>query len=67
VRNRGGVTTETFKVLPPAPEDPDEDEDPEETAEHFAFCTDNITHGQGSIADYAEELPGATSWWLWWD
>ena len=36
-------------------------------AEHFAFCTDNITQGQGSISGYAEELPGAKSWWFWWD
>ncbi len=36
-------------------------------AEHFALCTDNITQGRGAIAAYAEELPGATSWWFWWD
>ena len=46
---------------------PDADEAFSVAAEHFAFCTDNITQGQGSIADYAEELPGATSWWFWWD
>ena len=36
-------------------------------AEHFALCSDNITQGLGSIQAYAEELPGATSWWFWWD
>jgi hypothetical protein len=46
---------------------PDGDEAFGVAAEHFAFCTDNITQGQGSISDYAEELPGATSWWFWWD
>jgi hypothetical protein len=35
--------------------------------EHFALCTDNITQGEGAIAAYAGELPGATSWWFWWD
>ena len=46
---------------------PDADEAFGVAAEHFAFCTDNITQGQGSISDYAEELPGATTWWFWWD
>ena len=46
---------------------PDADEAFGVAAEHFAFCTDNITQGQGTIQDYAEELPGATSWWFWWD
>jgi hypothetical protein len=36
-------------------------------AEHFALCTDNITQGLGAIQAYAEELPGATAWWFWWD
>ena len=46
---------------------PDADDAFGVAAEHFAFCTDNITQGQGSISDYAEELPGATTWWFWWD
>jgi hypothetical protein len=36
-------------------------------AEHFAFCSDNVYQGAGSIREYAEELPGATRWSFWWD
>jgi len=36
-------------------------------AEHFAFCSDNVYQGTGSIREYAEELPGATRWSFWWD
>jgi hypothetical protein len=36
-------------------------------AEHFAFCSDNVYQGVGSIREYAEELPGAARWSFWWD
>jgi hypothetical protein len=36
-------------------------------AEHFAFCPDNVWQGEGSLAVYAEDLVGATSWTFWWD
>lgn len=35
--------------------------------EHFAFCPDLVHQGTGSLTEYAEELPGATAWWFWWD
>lgn len=36
-------------------------------AEHFAFCSDNVCQGAGSIREYAEDLAGATRWSFWWD
>ena len=36
-------------------------------AEHFAFCSDNVYQGAGSIRRYAADLPGATIWSFWWD
>jgi Domain of unknown function (DUF4253) len=36
-------------------------------AEHFAFCSDNVYQGTGSIRECAEEPPGATRWSFWWD
>ena len=36
-------------------------------AEHFAFCSDNVYQGTGSIREYAKELPRATRWSFWWD
>ena len=36
-------------------------------AEHFAFCSDNVGQGAGSIREYAEDLLGATRWSFWWD
>ena len=35
-------------------------------AEHFAFCSDNVRQGAGSIREYAEDLAGATRWSFWW-
>ena len=37
------------------------------SAEHFAFCMDNIYQGVGSIQEYARGLTGATRWSFWWD
>jgi len=37
------------------------------TAEHFAFCPDNIDQGPGSIEDYAPALVNLTRWDFWWD
>jgi hypothetical protein len=36
-------------------------------AEHFAFCSDNVYQGAGSIRRYAAGLPGAAIWSFWWD
>jgi Domain of unknown function (DUF4253) len=36
-------------------------------AEHFAFCSDNIYQGVGSISEYAPLLVGADRWDFWWD
>lgn len=36
-------------------------------AEHFAFCSDNIYQGAGSIREYAADLPDAAIWSFWWD
>jgi hypothetical protein len=36
-------------------------------AEHFAFCTDNVDQGAGSIRELAQELVGAPIWSFWWD
>ena len=36
-------------------------------AEHFAFCTDNVDQGAGSIRALAQELEGAPIWSFWWD
>lgn len=36
-------------------------------AEHFAFCTDNVDQGAGSIRELAQELEGAPIWSFWWD
>ncbi|PRY12207.1 DUF4253 domain-containing protein [Kineococcus rhizosphaerae] len=36
--------------------------------EHVAFCSDAIYQdGPGSVAEYADELPGQLSWRFWWD
>jgi predicted DNA-binding WGR domain protein len=37
------------------------------SAEHFAFCSDNIWQGVGSIEAYAEVLAGCDRWTFWWD
>lgn len=36
-------------------------------AEHFAFCSENVYQGAGSIRRYAAGLPGAAIWSFWWD
>jgi uncharacterized protein (DUF2141 family) len=36
-------------------------------AEHFAFCTDSVDQGAGSIRELAQELEGAPIWSFWWD
>ena len=36
-------------------------------AEHFAFCSDNVYQGVGSIREYADELPWDARWAFWWD
>jgi hypothetical protein len=36
-------------------------------AEHYAFCSDNIDQGVGSIAEYAESLVNESVWPFWWD
>lgn len=38
-------------------------------AEHFAFCPDNVWQGlrPNTLASYAEQLVGETSWTFWWD
>jgi len=41
--------------------------DPEESAEHLAFCPDSIFQGVGTIADYAPGLVNAEQWSFWWD
>jgi hypothetical protein len=35
-------------------------------AEHLLVCPDNI-EGVGTLAEYAEQLRGATTWSFWWD
>lgn len=37
------------------------------SADHFAFCTDNVNQGAGSIRELAQELEGAPIWSFWWD
>ncbi len=37
------------------------------SAEHLAFCSDNIFQGAGSIAAYAPLLVRANRWDFWWD
>jgi hypothetical protein len=37
------------------------------SAEHLAFCSDNIFQGVGSIREYAPLLVGANRWDFWWD
>ncbi len=37
------------------------------SAEHFAFCSDNIVQGAGSIAEYAPLLVRSNRWDFWWD
>jgi hypothetical protein len=37
------------------------------TAEHEAFCSDNIWQGVGSYAAYAQELVDSPAWSFWWD
>lgn len=36
-------------------------------AEHWAFCPDILFQGPGTLAGYAEEIRGKTSWSFWWD
>jgi hypothetical protein len=36
-------------------------------AEHYAFCSDNIDQGVGSIGEYAESLVNESVWPFWWD
>lgn len=36
-------------------------------AEHWAFCPDTMFQGPGTLAGYAEEIRGRTSWSFWWD
>jgi hypothetical protein len=36
-------------------------------AEHWAFCPDTMFQGPGTLAGYAEEIRGKTSWSFWWD
>ncbi|MFF7210618.1 DUF4253 domain-containing protein [Streptomyces sp. NPDC008238] len=36
-------------------------------AEHFAFCPDNVTQGDGSLRAYAGSLVDAPVWSFWWD
>lgn len=35
--------------------------------EQFAYCEDIVTQGTGSIDALASGLPGASSWFFWWD
>jgi hypothetical protein len=35
-------------------------------AEHLLFCADNVT-GVGTLAEYAEQICGETTWSFWWD
>jgi hypothetical protein len=37
------------------------------TAEHFAFCPDNITQDPGTLDAYAGRLIGERVWSFWWD
>jgi predicted DNA-binding WGR domain protein len=37
------------------------------SAEHLAFCSDNIFQGVGSIREYAPMLVGRHRWDFWWD
>ena len=37
------------------------------SAEHFAFCPDNVWQGVGSLTAYAAALQGARLWTFWWD
>jgi predicted DNA-binding WGR domain protein len=37
------------------------------SAEHLAFCPDNIFQGAGSISEYAPLLIGTPRWDFWWD
>ena len=37
------------------------------SAEHFAFCPDNIFQGAESIGAYAPQLVGQHLWYFWWD
>jgi hypothetical protein len=37
------------------------------SAEHHAFCPDNVQQGSGSIRAYAEEIRGRNWWAFWWD
>ncbi|MBW8486488.1 DUF4253 domain-containing protein [Actinomadura parmotrematis] len=36
-------------------------------AEHWAFCPDILFQGPGTLAGYAEEIRGRTTWSFWWD
>ena len=36
-------------------------------AEHYAFCSDNIDQGVGSIGEYADSLVNESVWPFWWD
>ncbi|MEW2355639.1 DUF4253 domain-containing protein [Spirillospora sp. NPDC029432] len=36
-------------------------------AEHWTFCPDILFQGPGTLAGYAEEIRGKTSWSFWWD
>lgn len=36
-------------------------------AEHWTFCPDSVFQGPGTLAAYAEEICGSTSWSFWWD
>lgn len=37
------------------------------SAEHLAFCPDNIWQGVGTVAEYAPLLVGSRLWKFWWD
>ncbi|OQR60035.1 hypothetical protein B6E66_30655 [Streptomyces maremycinicus] len=37
------------------------------TAEHFAFCPDNVLQGPGTPEAYARQLVGEPTWTFWWD
>lgn len=36
-------------------------------AEHYAFCSDNVDQGVGSIREYASMLVNESIWHFWWD
>lgn len=61
----GCISHDTMELAVPNPVT--ESDAPELAKEQYAFCTDIVNQGVGSIPALAEDLKQSTVWFFWWD